>query len=74
MYYIGIITTVILIPWWSDKIGRRSISLANFYIFMIAIFGIVVGNDLIMLYIMIFIAGATFPARAIVAMSWLLEF
>lgn len=41
---------------------------------MIAIFGIMVAHDLIWLYVFVFITGATFPGRAIVAISWLMEY
>lgn len=74
MYYIGVIATVLVIPWWSDKIGRKWITIVNYYIFMLAITGILLSNDLIWLYVFVFITGATFPARAIVAVSWLLEY
>ena len=74
MYWIGVITTVIVVPWWSDQVGRRWIVLASFYIFMIAMFCILMAHNLIALYIFVFITGMTFPGRSIVAMSWLLEY
>ena len=74
VYYIGIIVTVLIIPWWSDKIGRRWIVITSYYIFILAITGILLAHDLIWLYIFVFITGTTFPGRAIVAISWLLEF
>ena len=74
MYYFGIITTVILVPYWSDRVGRRWISLASFYVFMIAMFGIFMARDSIWLYVFVFITGTTFPGRANVAINWLLEF
>lgn len=74
MYYLGIISTVIVVPWWSDSAGRRWITLMSYYFFMIAMFGILMAHELIWLYIFVFITGTTFPGRAIVAISWLLEF
>ena len=74
MYYIGVISTVLVIPWWSDKIGRRWITLVSYFIFLIAIVGILLAHDLITLYVLVFITGTTFAGRAIVAMSWLIEY
>ena len=74
MYYIGVISTVLIIPWWSDQIGRQWITLVSYYIFMGSILGILLAHDLIWLYFFVFISGSTFPGRAIVGMSWLLEY
>ena len=74
MYYIGVISTVLVIPWWSDKIGRRWITLGSYFVFMLAILGILLAHELIWLYIFVFITGMTFAGRAIVGMSWLIEY
>lgn len=74
MYYIGIIATVLVIPWWSDRIGRKWITISSYLIFLLAIIGILVSTELIWLYVLVFITGTTFPGRAIVALSWLLEY
>ena len=74
MYCVGIISTVIIVPWYSDRIGRRWLSLLSYYVLMIAMFGILMAHDLIWLYIFAFVAGSTFPGRTIVALNWLLEY
>lgn len=74
MYYIGVISTVLVIPMWSDRIGRKWITIISYFIFMIAILGILMAHDLIWLYILVFITGVTFPGRAIVGLSWLIEY
>ena len=74
MYYIGVISTVLVVPWWSDQIGRRWITLVSYFVFMVAVIGILLAHDLIWLYVFVFITGMTFAGRAIVAMSWLIEY
>lgn len=54
--------------------GRRWITIVSYYIFLLAIVGILVSHDIVWLYVFVFITGTTFPGRAIVGMSWLLEF
>ena len=74
LYYAGVITTIILVTWLSDKYGRKTIVLVNYFLFMIVVVGIMIAHDLITLYILIFICGATFGGRVVVSINFVMEF
>ena len=51
MYFIGLITTVLIIPWISDKYGRKWPTVGSYVVFIIAAFGILLSSDIIALYV-----------------------
>lgn len=74
MYFIGVISTILLIPWLSDKYGRRWIALTCYIVLITATIFLMLSTDLIMLYVLQFIIGATFGGRIITGVAWLVEF
>ena len=74
MYFAGVISTVIFIPWLADKKGRKLNVIINFVIFILATIALLFASDIITLYVLLFICGATFGGRVVVAMNFLLEF
>jgi MFS family permease len=58
----------------ADKFGRKWVFQINFFIFIIATIGILFANDLISLYIFLFISGATIGGRSVVGINYMLEF
>jgi len=74
IYFVGIMTTIILTPWLADMYGRKWNVVINYYVFMVAVVGVMLSNTIEELYVFIFICGATFAGRVIVSMNFLLEF
>jgi MFS family permease len=74
MYFIGVITFILIIPYLADKFGRKYIVFVSYIVFIAAIIGILFSNLLIQLYIFLFFAGATFGGRIVVGLNYLLEF
>lgn len=73
-YFIGVITTILVIPWLVDRVGRRWIVIVNYLILITVSILIMFCTELLALYILLFFAGATFGARIIGGLSWLVEF
>lgn len=74
MYYIGMLCTIVVLPMIADKYGRKWVFNISFLIFIISTIGILVANDLVWLYIFLFISGATIGGRSVVGINYLLEF
>ena len=74
LYYAGVMTTIILVAWLSDKYGRKTIVIVNYFLFMITVVGTMLAHDLITLYIFMFISGATFGGRVVVSINFVMEF
>jgi MFS family permease len=74
IYYIGMLCFIIIVPMIADKFGRKWVFQINFFIFIIATIGILFANDLISLYIFLFISGATIGGRSVVGINYMLEF
>lgn len=74
MYFAGVVSTILLIPWLSDKWGRRWIVTSCYSILILATIGLMLASNLTTLYILVFIIGSTFGGRIISGMNWLVEF
>ena len=74
LYYAGVMTTIILVSWLSDKYGRKTIVVVNYFLFMIAVVGTMLAHDLVTLYIFMFMSGATFGGRVVVSINFVMEF
>ena len=74
IFYAGVITFVIVIPWLADSYGRRYPYIASMVVFLLLTIGIYLADDLTTLYVLLFFLGGTFGGRTIVAINYLLEF
>ena len=60
-FFLGVISTILIIPPLSDKVlGRKTILRVGFIVFTCALFGLLVSNNIYELYVFIFIIGTTF--------------
>ena len=66
--------TIFLTSYLADTHGRRLVVVTSVCVMILASFGIILGNDLTTLYVFVFINGATFGGRVIVAYNFTLEF
>jgi MFS family permease len=73
-YFAGIITTILIIPYLVDRLGRRWIVIINYIILIVCTILICICTDILALYILLYIAGASFGGRIIGGLSWLVEF
>jgi MFS family permease len=73
LYFTGVVSTILLIPWLTDKFGRRWIVIICYTILIIAAIGLMLASDITTLYILVFIIGATFGGRIIGGLNWLVE-
>ena len=73
-FWLGVAMTIFITSYFADTYGRRYIVYITVFITILVSFGIVLGNDLNMLYIFVFINGATFGGRVIVSYNFTLEF
>ena len=73
-HWLGVAMTLLITSYFADTHGRRNVVLVSVCIFILVSFGIVLGTDLTLLYIFVFINGATFGGRVIVAYNFTLEF
>jgi len=74
LYYAGVISTIILVSWLSDKYGRKTIVIVNYFIFMLTVVGVMLAHDLEILYTLMFISGATLGGRVVVSINYVIEF
>lgn len=68
------LSTVIVVPWLADLYGVRWNSFLNYAVFIIVVIGILLASDLITLYVLIFLAGATFGGRTIVNFMYVVDY
>ena len=74
IYYAGVMTTIILVSWLSDRYGRKAIVISNYFVFMLTVVGIMLSHDLAVLYVFMFIAGCSFGGRVVVSINFVIEF
>jgi MFS family permease len=74
MYYIGMLCFIVVVPMIADKYGRKLVFTINYIIFILSTVGILFANDLIWLYVFLFISGATIGGRSVVGINYMLEF
>jgi hypothetical protein len=58
----------------TDKCGRKYIAVINNFLLIIVMIGIILASDINYLYVLLFLAGATFGGRLIAGLNWLIEF
>ena len=68
------LSTVIVVPWLADLYGVRWNSFLNYALFILVVIGILLASDLITLYVLIFLAGATFGGRTIVNFMYVVDY
>ena len=73
LYFAGVVSTILLIPWLTDKFGRRWIVIISYTLLIALTIGLMFGSDIITLYILLFLIGATWGGRIISGISWLVE-
>ena len=74
VYFAGILTTILVVPIMTDKCGRKYIAVINNFILIIVTIGIMLATDITTLYVLLFLAGATFGGRLIAGLNWLIEY
>lgn len=73
-YWIGVCTTLFVTSYFADTSGRKNVVLISVAFMIVISFGIMLATDYMLLYVFIFINGATFGGRVIVAYNYFLEF
>ena len=58
----------------TDKCGRKYNAVINNFLLIAVVIGIILASDIMTLYILLFLAGATFGGRLIAGLNWLIEF
>ena len=74
VFFSGVICTVILVPWLADKYGRKLNVFINHVIYIVVSIIQIFATDINVLYVLLFIQGATFGGRIVVGLNYLLEF
>ena len=75
MYFIGVVCTIALVPWLSDKyFGRKKVFVYSGVLFLIAFLALILTTDLIGAYICYFVMGALFGSRIIIGLTYTVEF
>lgn len=74
VYFSGVLSCVVVVPWLADKYGRRWNAFINYVVFLVIVGLILVCSDLMTLYVLLFLAGATFGGRAIVNFLYVVDF
>ena len=74
VYYAGVMTTVIPIPWLADLYGRKYFATVGYIVYIFAVIGLMGCHDLNWAYFYLFICGATFGARVIVVTNFIIEY
>lgn len=68
------LSCVVVVPWLADKFGRRWNAFINYAIFIVDVIAILLASDMLTLYVLLFIAGATFGGRAIVNFMYVIDY
>jgi MFS family permease len=55
VYWAGVVATAILITWLADKYGRRWVHFASYALFLIIVYLILWQNELVALYVLMFL-------------------
>lgn len=74
MFWIGLVSTAILLTWISDKCGRRWVYTISLTVLLVVFTLILFQSKLIALYVLMFLVGATYGGRFIVQFNYFLEY
>ena len=75
MFFIGLCTTIILVPALADKpFGRKPMVLTGNILMIICMIGCILSHNIYEVYVFLFIDGASFAGRVIVATTYYIEF
>lgn len=74
LYWSGVLTLIIFLPWVADKYGRRWVFISAYGMFLIFAALILSMDDLMALYVVIFLTGGTIGGRVIVANNFFMEY
>lgn len=70
----GVLTTALVVPWYSDRQGRKWPTIISYGVFLFIHVAIGMSDSIFVLYGSLFIAGLTLPGRIVVGLNYLLEF
>ena len=73
MYFAGILTTILIVPYLIDNYGRKYITIISNFVLIGCTIGILIATDITSLYILLFFAGTSFGGRLIGGLNWLIE-
>lgn len=74
VYFSGVLSCVVVVPWLADRYGRRWNAFINYVAFIAIVIAILLASDLMTLYVLLFLAGATFGGRAIVNFLYVVDY
>lgn len=75
MFFIGVISTLLIIPPLSDKCcGRKAVFIGGVLVYIIAYIGIIFSTSLYEFYVFQFLNGASYASKVIVGLNYLTEF
>ena len=73
-FFLGMISTILILPPLSDKIvGRKLILRIGFIIYTTAYFGVVLSYNIYELYVYYFLIGATFSIQVVIGLTYVTE-
>ena len=75
IFFIGVISTVLIIPPLSDRCcGRKAIFIGGVIVYIIAYIGIICSTNIYEFYVFQFLNGASYASKVIVGLNYLTEF
>ena len=74
MFFLGVISTLIIIPPLADKFGRKLIFLISNIVSVIGQLGLILSDNIYEAYFFAFLIGATFSGKVVVGLNYMLEF
>ena len=75
MFFAGAVSTLLFIPWLSDKkFGRKAVVRVTLVISIVSQLGLILITDINWAYVFIFIGGACFAGKIFIALTYTIEF
>jgi MFS family permease len=72
-FFVGIISTILIVPAFSDSIGRKRIFLLTMIISFLSQLLLIITNSLNFALLLLIVQGMTFPGKNVVGLNLLLE-
>ena len=72
-FFLGVIITMIPVPLYADKYGRRDVFVVTMVVCIVAAIGLLATDSLEWAYFFMFLEGMTFAGKLIVGLAYLIE-